>query len=1209
MKNSYVYCFMLLCHFTFAQDCRPGTNQIDVRFGEYNTMLRTGGDLFWDGSNSRTGIIDAQNNIISLLFASGIWMGGKTDAGVYKFSGVTYRRQNDNYDFFPGPLDPMGESKENDCKNWDKIFSITESDVKVAIDIIYRGSSIPHTEKCDQIPTAVLSWPARGNPYFSNFYGFDLPNQELASFFDYDNNGLYDPCKGDLPSLSSENCDYANVYEVLASFPSQMHFNIFNDNGGIQRLSGGEALKMEVHTYFYTFDESEGEDMSFLKYKTFYKGEVPLDSFYFSLWTDPDLGCYADDYLGTASKEQLVFCYNEDVLDGNIDSFCVGGLSTFQNKLPMVGISYLQGIKTSTGQNTGLTSSIFLNSCGTGLPIPPCDPSGGDINFVKIQGLNNYYFDGNPANANDFTMCSQNLGFGDRRALLTTGGIPLLPGDTREIIMALTVAKNVVHPCPDSKYIIEVNNKAQKLYNNCWQTIEGPDAPSVAASGINRKILLKLNNDLPGHNNKNLSYEEKIDKFTSSSDNTYRFEGYKVYQVDKRDFDINHLGESGSMEILNFDLINGVDSVYNWETIIDQNGERKFVKILKAEGLNNGVPDEIEIDYDYLNQADIQTNKEYYYVILAYAFNNFENYNSTTKNGQDIQYVTSLNNARVTFVKTKFGDNDYTSRIKRISGQGNFNALEISPETRMKMLGNNFDETIEYLQGRGPFDITVFDSTLAIGRTFRIVINGPIDESSIVCAFVSDSTYYSVTDVATGESYQSMHPISSSFDEIFENFGIAISLFQPKEADQKNMDDNGYILEKLSYAGEDKAQWFGALGDQGYTSNNIAKILDPVEVKNEKHYIVPKITSGNFFPFYYSRYEAEGDIPFITATSQDVMPILTSEILRTVKLQDLNNVDIVFTSDKTKWSRCIVVETASSFYPNSEISTKFFEVKSNKSVDKEGQEETQTTGFSWFPGYAVDVETGQRLNIFFGENTALSKNNKSLKNPSIADDMLFNPSDEMIAESNFEHLDSFLMKYPVGGGHYIYVTRQEYDECSQLAVKLKKGSSALAKRDPLGSVTWAAIPVLNKDSELLSYSEGVIPNDLTINIRVNNTFFNKNNNVDLTKLRFCNHDGKNPVYEFDFVRTMNVQTPDRNQKWKFESFFSGFRVSNVEEDVEVEVYDLKGKLISNTMVQNEQLLEWNAYEHGINNNMLLVKITGRKSGELKGYKTVIMGRL
>ena len=45
-------------------------------------------------------------------------------------------------------------------------------------------------------------------------------------------------------------------------------------------------------------------------------------------------------------------------------------------------------------------------------------------------------------------------------------------------------------------------------------------------------------------------------------------------------------------------------------------------------------------------------------------------------------------------------------------------------------------------------------------------------------------------------------------------------------------------------------------------------------------------------------------------------------------------------------------------------------MKSNPSVGKDGQEDDSgTEGFSWFPGYAIDIERGVRLNMMFGESS------------------------------------------------------------------------------------------------------------------------------------------------------------------------------------------------------------------------------------------------
>jgi len=71
------------------------------------------------------------------------------------------------------------------------------------------------------------------------------------------------------------------------------------------------------------------------------------------------------------------------------------------------------------------------------------------------------------------------------------------------------------------------------------------------------------------------------------------------------------------------------------------------------------------------------------------------------------------------------------------------------------------------------------------------------------------------------------------------------------------------------------------------------------------------------------------------------------------------------------------------------------------------------TGMSWFPGYAVNIETGERLNMMFGEDSWLAKDNGR--------DMLFNPT------STLYDLISGNARF--GGKHYVYVmnhTDREY---------------------------------------------------------------------------------------------------------------------------------------------------------------------------------------
>lgn len=112
-------------------------------------------------------------------------------------------------------------------------------------------------------------------------------------------------------------------------------------------------------------------------------------------------------------------------------------------------------------------------------------------------------------------------------------------------------------------------------------------------------------------------------------------------------------------------------------------------------------------------------------------------------------------------------------------------------------------------------------------------------------------------------------------------------------------------------------------------------------------------------------------------------------------MTNLYSVDIVLTPDQSKWTRALVLEAGSSDLNSDYTVTQHFngqtyqnirhEPKNCPSVDKNGNPDNSgTTGYGWFPGYAINVETGERLNIMFAENSEDEYNH--------GNDMIFNPT-------------------------------------------------------------------------------------------------------------------------------------------------------------------------------------------------------------------------
>lgn len=238
-----------------------------------------------------------------------------------------------------------------------------------------------------------------------------------------------------------------------------------------------------------------------------------------------------------------------------------------------------------------------------------------------------------------------------------------------------------------------------------------------------------------------------------------------------------------------------------------------------------------------------------------------------------------------------------------------------------------------------------------------------------------------------------------------------------------------------------------------------------------------------------------------------------------LRLFNLNSIDLVFTPDQNKWSKCVVMEMGESQGLNEGFAAKF-SVRAHASWDKgvnaDGTPAYVTNGEigkSWFPGYAMNLETGDRLNVFFGEDSHLPGENGA--------DMLWNPTSSTTnGAGNFLDYNG---RYLWGGKHWIYVcnsqlTQKEpltpkgtptaYDSCNVIYAALTNTSTSgnAARQDALASLIWVMEPRLQTDFSLASLKDGIIPNEARIRLRVSKPYATQN---------VANGDGNGmPYYSF-----------------------------------------------------------------------------------------------
>jgi hypothetical protein len=482
-------------------DCAIGTSTYEMSINNVRALLLNNGDMWWNTRNGRYIVPKVDPNSgkpeVSAIFAAGIWVGGTDGAGNLKLTASPSEK------FIPGPLDDFGQTDQNTCKNWDKHFVVKKKDVDLHIKNYNDAKAAGKPLDCNKIPISIKGWPAVDNPYFFEVNNFNLPftKQGLASFFDVDFDGIYNPCNGDYPALGISGCNLNNT-------PDEFAFWIMNDNG----KSFSFPIQMEFQVSAFAFNTNDAlNDMTFQRYKIMNKSSENLFNTYFSLWVDADLGCSTDDYIGCDTTRNMMYVYNQDAIDGTSGCVCTPATPTFCDKIPILGIDFFKGpkstVKTKSGVDStielGITSFTYYNNSGIGNPLPgSTDPitiieyyncmkglwrdgtplcyGGSGYPIGNCNKTTKFAFPDAPNKSNGWSMCTANLPFNDRRTIQSSGPFTMQPGAVNEVIFGLPFVANQVYPCPDITALQAADDLAQKLFDNCF---------NVAVDDINHETF------------------------------------------------------------------------------------------------------------------------------------------------------------------------------------------------------------------------------------------------------------------------------------------------------------------------------------------------------------------------------------------------------------------------------------------------------------------------------------------------------------------------------------------------------------------------------------------------------------------------------------------------------------------------------------------------------------------------------------------------
>ncbi|MBK9929075.1 MAG: hypothetical protein IPP04_04280 [Saprospiraceae bacterium] len=1118
-------------------DCAPSTSSIDMSINNVRARLLGGGDVWWDLQNGKYIVpkVTPGSGVpeVSAIFAGAVWLGGYDPVGNLKLAAQTYRTGNRN-DFWPGPLDPnKGTIGIDTCAKWDRHFQVLGENISIHIKAFNEAVASGNALDCKKIPEDILGWPARGNPYFKNIHGFDLPNtsQGLAGFYDQDGDGLYNPCNGDYPIIEIRGCN-------APQYPDEMTFWIYNDAGGIHTQTQGKPIQMEIQVQAFAYaTNDEINNMTFQRYKLINRATQSIDSTFFAMYVDPDLGCHTDDYIGCDVSRSLAYVYNEDATDGETGCSCPGGINTYCNNIPILGVDYFRGPLDEKGKEIGMSSFTYYNNAAIGnWPNAMTDPDNAQEYYNYMSGS---WKDGTPfsfggtayqigAARNDFaftdapnvnsgwSMCTANLDFGDRRTIQASGPFRLDPGAVNELIIGVVWVPDVDYPCPSIDRLTSADDLAQALFDNCFDITDGPDAPDMDFIELDQELIVLLTNDEIKSNNAREAYQE-VDLLAPKgiTDSLYRFEGYKIFQLKSADVGISDIEDVNKARLIyQVDVKNGVSNIYNWKSVPDPNSTQPiWIPEIKVEGQDIGIRHSFQIKEDQFatNDRTLVNHKKYYFTAIAYAYNSFLPFNARDVIGQRTPYLEGRRNIRTyvptprpivnTSLQSTYGNGAEITRLDGIGAGGNF--LDMSDETKKAIAENKFDGKIKYKPGRGPIQVKVYNPLDIKDGEFILTftdLNPSNNQLDPPVRWRLVNTQDPNSPILSETSLDKLN------EQLVAKYGFSVTLGQTLDAGDTPQGSNGAIGSEIVYKDASKPKWFTIIPNGNTPLNYIKTGKNGIDFLLDQKSALSTMGGGtSFVPFYLTDFRvSDAANPYISPSWMDLgdgFRIMRENV--GFKLQNLNNVDIVLTPDKTLWSRCVVVETASPYYFNTTVGlgintlfdTKNMDLRKSPSVGKEdangdgiADPDNDGVGMSWFPGYAIDVETGKRLNIFFGENTVFDGRlflQGFDDQKATGGDMMWNPTSQAILQTGGAPT---LFNYLLGGQHFIYVTSQEYDQCKDLRTRLTSGGSILKKIPGLRDVSWTGVPMVTQGQKLLPYKDGLIPNEVTIKMRVDNAY-------------------------------------------------------------------------------------------------------------------------
>ena len=227
----------------------------------------------------------------------------------------------------------------------------------------------------------------------------------------------------------------------------QMVWSVSHDTEPGRRPPGGEypasstlPLGVEVRQSTFAFDGQGGplSNVAFLRFEITNQSAQSYDSTFASMWSDIDVGDFADDLAGADPARDMAYMYNGDDNDAQYGSTAPAvGLAWLETPAGVAApgtrlaaaISSYPGLPNYTGQAPANCWVMMQGKTGNGSPMRVRDQAS--------NAVTTYRYDGDPVAGTGWNDPTTS----DKRVMLTAGPLTLGAGQTVEYVAALLIGQ------------------------------------------------------------------------------------------------------------------------------------------------------------------------------------------------------------------------------------------------------------------------------------------------------------------------------------------------------------------------------------------------------------------------------------------------------------------------------------------------------------------------------------------------------------------------------------------------------------------------------------------------------------------------------------------------------------------------------------------------------------------------------------------------